>query len=375
MDFFNNKRILIISPEPWGVNFVSKHHYAKALAEKGSIVYFLNPPGRASGGGIKVTEVEEIPNLRIIDYKPFFKGINRLPGVLRNLFFKFELTRVVKAWSDRLDVVWSFDPFRFQKLGQFKAAIKIYHVVDVHNTHLEKIVATSANIVFATSDKILDRLKNVQTPKYKVGHGLAHQFTEIVAPRELLGKARIKVGYVGNLHIQSLAKDILIKIIEQNPAIDFFFIGPYVKSNLSDKSYNDKFIQYLKSSPNVNLLGMVPSSQLPEYMASFDLFLLCYASDRHSAKLANPHKLLEYLSTGKVVVCTYTDEYKDKRDLVEMAEKTKELPQIFSDAIKNLEYLNSHEKMQARKSFANSNTYDVQLKKIENLIAALPCAY
>ncbi len=39
-----NKTILFISPGPWGINHVSKHHYAIELAKIGNDVYFLNPP-------------------------------------------------------------------------------------------------------------------------------------------------------------------------------------------------------------------------------------------------------------------------------------------------------------------------------------------
>lgn len=45
---FNNKTILIISPEPWGKMMISKHHYALELAKLGNEVYFLNPPNNNS---------------------------------------------------------------------------------------------------------------------------------------------------------------------------------------------------------------------------------------------------------------------------------------------------------------------------------------
>ena len=56
-----NKTILIISPERWGTNFVSKHHYALELA-KNNNVYFLNPDGTEkarfkTGGNIFSTPV------------------------------------------------------------------------------------------------------------------------------------------------------------------------------------------------------------------------------------------------------------------------------------------------------------------------------
>jgi hypothetical protein len=39
----SGKNILLISPESWGQNHVSKHHYATELS-KNNKIYFLNPP-------------------------------------------------------------------------------------------------------------------------------------------------------------------------------------------------------------------------------------------------------------------------------------------------------------------------------------------
>ena len=70
---FINKKIIIISPESWGINFVSKHHYAKELANKGNEVYFLNPPSDKN----ELINIEK--NLYVINYKNILRGINKLP--------------------------------------------------------------------------------------------------------------------------------------------------------------------------------------------------------------------------------------------------------------------------------------------------------
>jgi len=118
----------------------------------------------------------------------------------------------------------------------------------------------------------------------------------------------------------------------------------------------------------VQLLGPKPSADLPAYLAVFDLFLMCYTGDRNMAQMANPHKILEYLSTGRVVVSHYIDEYKDKNHLLEMVEDNKNLPQHFQEVVKELQDYNYEEKQEMRKAFAKENTYSKQVERVENLI-------
>jgi|TARA_B100001971_G_C18229206_1_gene562769 hypothetical protein len=266
--------------------------------------------------------------------------------------------------------VWSFDPYHFQYLPSFGAHLNIYHSVDVYNTTLEMEVAESANILFATSDKILERLEDVGTPKFKINHGVAQHFFE--ENNELFKQGetpdRIKIGYIGNLLYKYLDVEILGTIIDNNKDVLFTFIGPYEQSNLHGADHNLKFIEYLKYSKNVHMLGPKPSNELPCYLNQFDLFLMCYTGDRNVAEMANPHKILEYLSTGKTIVSHYIDEYKDKIDLVEMVNDNRLLPQRLKHVIHNLHNFNSPEKVQLRRQYALSNTYEKQIERIELLV-------
>ena len=116
------------------------------------------------------------------------------------------------------------------------------------------------------------------------------------------------------------------------------------------------------------MLGPKPSNELPCYLNQFDLFLMCYTGDRNVAEMANPHKILEYLSTGKTIVSHYIDEYKDKIDLVEMVNDNRLLPQRLKHVIHNLHNFNSPEKVQLRRQYALSNTYEKQIERIELLV-------
>ena len=64
-NYFENKTILLISPETWGPVKVSKHHYANYLA-KANQVYFFNPslPAKIRFGKFKV-QFENLQNWKL----------------------------------------------------------------------------------------------------------------------------------------------------------------------------------------------------------------------------------------------------------------------------------------------------------------------
>ncbi len=361
---FINKTILIISPEAWGISFVSKHHYAQELAKKGNKVYFLNPPSDKN----ELLKISD--NLHVINYKNIFRGSNKLPIFLKNIVHKWQIKRIYKLIKlDKIDIIWSFDPFRFQNLNLWQATKKIYHSVDIHATDLEYEIANSADLVLANTDNILTKLKNINRPKYKINHGLAAHFLQEIGDNfELAGRpARIKVGYVGNLFMQAIDKNSCLELIKNNPNIDFYFIGANksAENNLSTRQSSD-FITELDTQNNVILLGAKPSAELPAIMQNFDLFLFCYQDN--PPIIDNPHKILEYLSTGKTIVATYIDEYKDKTNLLQMCKKNSELLALFQKTVENLDYYNSNETQTLRKNYAIENTYSNQIKKIESLL-------
>lgn len=351
---------MIISPEPWGTNFVSKHHYAMELSINNR-VYFLNPPSKKN----TITLINE--NLKIIDYHIILRGINRAPTRIRNYINSYILLKIKKLCKiSNFDIIWSFDPFRFQNFRIFKSKLCLYHAVDIHDSKLEKEAVRSANIVLASSQLILKRL-NENENRYLIGHGLANQFL-LNESKNIINSRTPIIGYVGNLISNWLDIEVLKELIDKYSYTDFHFVGPYTKSNLSNDNYKDKFIKYLEDKNNVKLYGPVSSIDLPKIINNFDVLLLTYSEQISISKRSNPHKILEYLSTGKVIVSSFIDEYKNKLDLIEMASNNRDLIRIFDNVISNLDKYNSLELQSNRKRFATKNTYKHKLNEIESIL-------
>lgn len=370
IDFSTPKTVYLISPEPWGDNMISKHHYALLLASKGHQVYYFNPPTDQ----FALRSIND--NLTVVSYKKL-GGLNRIPSAFRSILQKWQFNKLRRKLSiSNPDLVWSFDPFVFQNLHVFGGkALKIYHSVDDHSTHLEAQIAKSADIVFAISDLILRKFDTIDKPKYFINHGLANHFVEKTPKSNARNNQKLRIGYVGNLNHPFMDYPKLLNLVEENQGIQFTFIGPYQTANLTRKVLFHDEITRLKSSPNVDLLGSVPSHELPNLIDQFDAFLLCYHSTRNKTYTSNSHKLLEFLSTGKPIVSHYIDQYKGsaaKEGLILMEDDKHSLREKFHELITDFEKYQNAELALQRIELAKANTYENQWQRIVDYCKTLP---
>lgn len=359
---FKNKNILIISPEPWSMMFVSKHHYAKALASLGNDVFFLNPPNQ----NFKNIEIlpTEFHNVSIINYKPIFRGLRFLPIFLSNFCESIQKRIIEKKCDLKFDVIWSFEASRFFNFDIWdKKTIKILHIVDLNQDFEIKTAASNADICFCTTNFILQKLSSYNKKVFKINHG--YNLPKTLNPKKLKGK--IKAGYIGSLNIPYFDWEIAYTLVIQNPEVDFYFIGPLSVNKLIPQDL--KTFKKFKDIKNVQFNGVIPALEIPNYLAAMDILLVLYKAQEYKEQLANPHKMMEYLGSGKIIVASYTEEYADKNHLLLMANKNEELPSMFKSAVFNLEVWKSKEKQMARKAFALENTYDKQIDRIEILLA------
>ena len=355
-------QILLISPEPWGTNYVSKHHYAVELARRGNKVYFLNPPSDK-------TTIERVSkNLSLISYRPLFRGVRFLPIFVQWFLTKIEYLRIEKMVGSQFNVIWNFDSSRFFALKKIKNVIKICHIVDLTEVFHRERLAKESDFCFCTSSFILNDLLKFNEKSFKIPHGYA-QNNQVANSPLMISIDKIKVGYIGNLSIKYIRWDIIKKIVEENPLCEFYFIGPRGKSNLTDQVVENMHFEYVKSCENVTFIDAIKPTEISKTLTQFDVLIVCYDTDNFKEQLANPHKILEYLSSGKVIVSTFTSEY-SKLGLLEMVEDISEYSNLFASVVSNLDFYNSSEKKNARIDYAKNNTYSHQIDLIQKILTS-----
>jgi hypothetical protein len=383
--FLSNKVILILSPQSWGSMLLSKHHYALELAKRGNVVYFLNPPDndhwnfKSGKGRIQIHSSPLHANLFLIDQKLFFPyNLKFHSRRLYNILIKKQIWDILRELGRPVDIVWSFDLGNLFPLSFFdKKIYKVFHPVDEPGDPNAIFAGSGADILFSVTKEIMEKYHAFGIPSYFINHGLADEFI----PEEkasLSTKKPISIGMSGNLLRPDLDRKILLQIIRENPEAIFHFFGSYSasQSNIGAATGREAehFIETLKSIPQVVLHGVLKTDELAEELNGMDALLICYDMQLDQSKGTNYHKVMEYLSTGKVVISNNITTYREYPALVRMiAERSdnETLPALFKETIGNLDKWNAFAFVNERKSFARDNTYRKQLDRIDQHIADL----
>jgi hypothetical protein len=376
-----NKTILILSPQSWGKMFISKHHYAVELAKRGNKVFFLNPPDqvvttRKESIVINASGVHE--NLFLINHRLFFPYTLKYHAVsVFHWLMQFHIKKVIKTIKQPIDIIWSFDignlyPFRFFD----RRAYRIFHPVDEPLNPAAVEAAKGADIIFSVTQEILEKYASLGIPKHFINHGVSEDF---LLPVPVNGthtcQGPLQIGFSGNLLRPDIDKDILLQLVRDNGDHMFNFWGSYTLESTNIGGRMDiatvSFIKALQQQQNVVLHGVVSPHQLAKEIRKMDAFLICYDVQKDQSKGTNYHKLLEYVSTGKVIISNNITTYRDKPFLVQMVperEHNKSLPALFKKVMREISLFNTPELQQQRAAFAAENAYIKQLDRIEKII-------
>jgi hypothetical protein len=349
-------QVLMVSPEAWDGHFVSKHHYAVTLAAQGIGVYFLNPPD-SNLSAIKISPTA-YDHLWVIDAPIVSKGLRFYPEKWRRWLESSWLQKLEAQIGGAFSTIWLFENSRFFNMAFAGKRLKIYHQVDLNQNFHVQAAAHSADICFCTTDFIRQALQPHCRHVYKIHHAVAayqHKPELTPAQKNNFSTEKVNAVYVGNLDIPYLDTALLASLVDRFPQVQFHLVGQYQQGN--------PLYQAFAHQNNLTWWGAVKADQIPVILSHCQVELLIYKANNvwEQQQLASPHKLMEYIASGKVIVATYTDEYKDKRHLLEMVDDTKDFLATFESVTNNLAYHNSPEKQAERMAFAQANTYSEQL--------------
>lgn len=376
---FFNKKILIISPNNWGKIHVSKHHYAIELLSRGNEIYFLEPAISKNKKGFSVRVEEYGINVVTQHIHAFAEYLRFKARWLYNIYCFYFIKKLLKNINQKFDFIWCFETNLYSNLKWFNAKYIIYQPVDLLVYDFQKVIAKNSNIAFSVSEVIVQQLKLFNSKSFFVNHGLNNHFKIIAeASLNLLQNESLKntnticVAFVGNLLRPEINRELIISLIKKYPQTTFNFWGP---SNLSesnvdgDRSYEVKeFINKLHHASNVNMHGVLGGTELAKKLVENDIMLLPlkYTNNYEGS---NSHKIMEYLSTGKVIVSNFISTYSNS-NLLEMAasDNLEEIESVFYKVYSNIAFYNSKEKMKQRIIYALDNTYKRQTDKIQDQI-------
>lgn len=335
---------------------MSKHHLAQALAQRGNAVVFVDPP-RNSGRGI---DMEEHDGVTVLRYRHWLRGVNRMPKGVNTWYYRRLIKRIAERTGGPFDIIWCFDTSRMQWFPQ-GVGYKLLHLADYDILYMGQGLIPTADIVFTTGQVVADAVASRTTaPTVNIGHALDERWMKGID--ELVthpARQPKRVVFAGQLANNYNDWEGFQEVAVGHPELSFTFIGPY------DPQFPEPALQALRALPNVVFAGLKTKDELIPLLRAADILLFGFRSGRVTKERANPHKVLEYLSTGNVIVGSYTMEYVGRDGLMCLAEEGASLRERFDHAIAHFTDLNAPEARLKRIAVAKERTMEALIARIE----------
>ncbi|WP_287128071.1 UDP-galactopyranose mutase [Candidatus Cyanaurora vandensis] len=259
-------------------------------------VFFIEEPRTAETVGLDVTQTE--PGVWVVvPLLPDGTGEETQQTLLAQLFADFAVEQYI---------CWYYTPMAMGFTRHLTPLLTIYDCMDELSafknapTRLKEREAElfeRADLVF-TGGQSLYEAKRGQHPNvysFPSSVDLAHFTPARQAQAEPADQAVIphpRLGFYGVID-ERMDLELIQGLALARPDWHLVLVGPIVKINPA----------HLPTQPNIHYLGSKSYSELPQYLAGWDVALMPFALNE-STRFISPTKTPEYLAAGKPVVST-----------------------------------------------------------------------
>lgn len=229
---------------------------------------------------------------------------------------------------------------------------------DVIVEQCEPAMLRAVDRVLATSLTLRDTKRHPQHETVHLPQGVDYQHFQIIGdcPPALRDLPRPIIGFQGIIGAR-VDLDLFEKIAQRFPQASLVLLGKK-EVDLA------RFARY----PNVHHFNAVPYTELPRWASRFDIGLIAYKRDGHTASV-NPLKLLEYLAMGQAVVSMDLPELARHSAHVGIARDHAEYLALIDGLIARYPF--SASEVEARRAYVKSESWDARAQQLFNLCDAL----
>ena len=356
--------IIIFSVISWHFRFQRPQQLAKALAERGHKVYYVEPDFLEGSG--EPYRLEETPfgNVKICKLACPLSP----PRIYEELLSEEQLDAVRDALSlfardhARGAVVrLVHHPFWTPVMRRWDTGLLVYDLIDEHSGFegngnwllgQEADLLALADLVFVSSGVLL---KKVDAKKAV----LVRNAADIDYFGSIANKARspqpVRIGYYGA--IAGWFDSELVKFCAKaHPEWRFELIGSTFQAELLG----------LEQLPNVRFFGEKPYDELAKYVAEWDVAMIPFKRVALT-EATNPVKVYEYLAAGKAIVATDLPELKVRplADWVRTASGAEEFLRALETEVQSA---GDVEAAEARRRIARDNSWNARAQDVEQAI-------
>lgn len=267
-------------------------------------------------------------------------------------------------------VFWYYTPMALRFTDHFNPVASVYDCMDelsaFKGAHanlpaLEKQLFREVDLVFTGGQSLYEVKRDQHPAVYAFPSSIdASHFgkarTALEDPEDQANIPHPRLGFFGVID-ERFDVQLLDEVAAKRPDWHFVIIGPVVKIDP----------EALPKHANIHYLGGKKYSELPDYLAGWDIALLLFARNE-STRFISPTKTPEYLAAGKPVISTSIRDvvrpYGEQK-LVEIADTADELIQA---AEKILSIENRSEWLTKVDAFLENISWDKTWAQMSDLI-------
>jgi glycosyltransferase involved in cell wall biosynthesis len=222
----------------------------------------------------------------------------------------------------------------------------------------EHVLASEADVCFASASELYKKLKAMNTRTYILPNALNPEHflaNSAFVPADLAALPKPLVGFVGSLydHIDFRVFEKIAEILKE---------GTVVLVGFTNRK--DDLRRMLARHKNMYYAGAKSFDEVPAYMKAFDVCLSPFNIDAIGNSV-NPLKMYEYSIFGKPIISARTKEMENFTDLVYLYSMYEEIEQALKQALN--EHTNDARK-QRRIQFAQHNSWQARVDQIEQVL-------
>ena len=248
-------------------------------------------------------------------YTPLVLPLHHNPKAvaLNRVLLRLTLTLLRRRLGMKDFQLWTFVPTSAEYVGHLGESLLVYYCTDnwskFRSMDSERInnmvhrLASQADLVFATSNPILDKLAPMNPEAHLAAHGVDYaMFSKALEPAtqipaDLAALQQPVLGFYGLIE-DWLDQGLLAYLAERHPEWSIALVGKTMVDTAALSKY-----------PNIHFLGRKPHSELPAYCKGFAVGLIPHHVNELTRHM-NPIKLREYLCAGLPIVSTNLPEVK-----------------------------------------------------------------
>jgi len=356
--------LLVFSHLRWNFVFQRPQHLMTRCARTHRVFFWEEPICDAQDAFLEVREA----NFQLLVVVPHIPA--GLSDEATSRLQKFLLTELMAKYRIQDYMAWYYTPMALNFTRDLNPRAIIYDCMDELTAFrgappglraAEMELFGKADLVFTGGQSLYQSKKyqhhsvhcfpsSIDRPFFAA----ARQIKETPADQQAIPCPRL--GFCGVLD-ERMDLELLARVADLRREWHLVMIGPVVKISMAD----------LPQRPNIHYLGAKQYTELPSYLAGWDVGLLPFARNE-STRFISPTKTPEYLAAGLPVVSTPIADVVEPygtAGLVEIAETAEQFVRATERA---MELRNSPERLRRTDRFLGTISWDLTWERMNNLI-------